>query len=237
MRIEDIGFITFVKKYEENSLLVKILSKESGLISGYLRHTSKNLNHYQVGNMVKFNWTAKTVNQLGSLKIELIKSYVSHFIEDRFFISIIDNISFLINELLLERYLETQLFFRLQNIFDLITLKSQREVVIREYLYFENELLNILGSGVIFDNNSDIENMCYISPKTGLAVCQKKGEPYKERLLTFPNIFRICNISKNDVCECFDVLDFFMKKYLTSNDMMHRYINIAKSREGIIGLL
>ena len=46
MRIEDNGFIVFVKKFEENSLLVRILSKENGLISGYVKHTKKDINQY-----------------------------------------------------------------------------------------------------------------------------------------------------------------------------------------------
>ena len=33
MKVEDLGFITSIKSFEENSLLVKILSKENGLIS------------------------------------------------------------------------------------------------------------------------------------------------------------------------------------------------------------
>ena len=88
MRIEDNGFIVFVKKFEENSLLVRILSKENGLISGYVKHTKKDINQYQLGNLVSFVWSAKNNNQLGSLKIELIKSYLSIFITNKFYLDL-----------------------------------------------------------------------------------------------------------------------------------------------------
>ena len=85
MKIEDIGFITYAKQYEENSLLIKVLSKENGLISGYVRHTSKNKLDFQLGNLVKFNWSAKNINQLGSLKINVLRSYLSVLINNKFY--------------------------------------------------------------------------------------------------------------------------------------------------------
>ena len=119
MKIEDFGFITSIKKYEENSLLVKVLSKENGLISGYLMHIKKDRTNYQIGNLVKFVWSAKSTNQLGILKIELVKSYLSYFIENRFYLHLMDCITSLINSLLYERYLEDTLFQIVESIFEI----------------------------------------------------------------------------------------------------------------------
>ena len=34
------------------------------------------------------------------------------------------------------------------------------------------------------------ENLCYISPKTGHAICETAGKPYHNKLLKMPNIWQ-----------------------------------------------
>lgn len=234
MKIEDFGFITSIKKFEENSLLIKILSKENGLISGYAMHIKKDRLNYQVGNSVKFTWSAKTTNQLGTLKIELVKSYLSYFINDRFYLALIENITLLINNLLYERYLEKNLYNILEIIFNLITNNEKKIKILKLYLIFENTMLNIIGTGIIFENSTDINNLYYISPKTGLAVSKSKGEPYKDRLLLFPSLFQKDNIEMDDIFQCFSVMDFFLKKYLLDNNLNNKYKIIFNSREKLL---
>ncbi len=234
MKIEDFGFITSIKKYEENSLLVKVLSKENGLISGYLMHIKKDRTNYQIGNLVKFVWSAKSTNQLGILKIELVKSYLSYFIENRFYLHLMDCITSLINSLLYERYLEDTLFQIVESIFDLVVHNEEKYKIVKEYLYFENTLLNIIGTGIIFENNKSIDDLYYISPKTGLAVDKKKGEPYRDRLLIFPAIFKKEKLDRVDIFECFYIMDFFLKKYLEDNNYSYKYKALVLLRENIL---
>lgn len=231
MKIEDFGFIIFTKKFEENSLLVKILSKENGVVSGYIRHVKKDLHQYQIGNLVSFSWVAKTENQLGNLKIELVKSFLSCFICNSFYLNIIENITVLINDLIYERYLEKSLYNKINLIFDYISKNIEKEVILREYLHFENIVLNILGTGIIFDDAVGLNELYYISPKTGLAVSKSKGEPYKDKLLFFPIIFQKDNIEKDDLLQCFDVMSFFLKKYLNENNNSQKYKKFILMRE------
>ncbi|MDD2840462.1 MAG: recombination protein O N-terminal domain-containing protein, partial [Rickettsiales bacterium] len=167
MKIEDFGFIIFVKKFEENSLLVKILSKDNGVISGYIKHVKKDLNQYQIGNLVSFSWVAKTVNQLGTLKVELIRSFLSCFICNSFYLNLIESITLLINDLIYERYLEQNLYNKINLIFDYIAHDKEKVLILKEYLHFENILLNVLGTGIIFDDAVELSKLYYISPNTG----------------------------------------------------------------------
>lgn len=237
MKIEDFGFITSVRKFEENSLLVKILSKENGLISGYVMHIKKDRNNYQIGNLVKFVWSAKNTNQLGNLKIEIVKSYLSSFITSKFYLYLIDNINIMINNLLYERYLEKNLYQLVESIFDLVVRNEEKLLILKEYLIFENTLLNIVGTGIIFDNGNYLEDLYYISPKTGLAVSKAKGEPFKDRLLVFPSVFKKNEIAKDDIYECFSVMDFFLKKYLNENNFNYKYSVITISKENLLNNL
>lgn len=238
MKIEDLGFIISITSFEENSLLIKILSKENGIISGYLKHVKKDRNLYQIGNLVKFTWSARHINQLGMLKIELLKSYLSYFIENKFYLHLLDNINILLNSFLYEKYLENNLYPLLENIFDLIINNSNISDIVKEYLIFENTVLNIVGSGIIFDNKCELEDLYYISPKTGLAVSKIKGEPYKDKLLIFPKIFKYNeNITNKDIEECFDILHFFINKYLTFNNINNKYSIINKSRNNLLSII
>lgn len=234
MKIEDNGFIVFVKQYGENSLLLKILSKENGLISGYVSHIKKNKLDYQVGNLVKFLWSAKNINQLGTLRIETIKSYLSIVITNRFYLNIIDNIASLINNLLYERYLENNLYFVIENILNLMFHDIDKKHIIKEYLIFENTILNVIGTGIIFDNLCPFEKLYYISPRTGLAVSQEKGEPYKNKLLLFPEIFKSNEFSKENIIECFEVIDYFLKKYLEENNLINKHKSLLLLKDSII---
>ncbi|HSQ97727.1 MAG TPA: DNA repair protein RecO [Rickettsiales bacterium] len=231
MKIEDCGFIVFIKKFEENSLLVKVLSKENGLISGYVKHTKKDINQYQIGNLVNFSWSAKSTNQLGTIKIEVVKSFLSNFISEKFYLNLIESITVLINELIYERYLEQNLYNKMYTIFNYIIQNKEKELILKEYLYFENILLNILGTGIIFDNAVNLNELYYISPKTGLAVSKIKGEPYKDKLLYFPLLFQKEKIEQKDIFQCFEVMSFFLKKYLDENNNSQKYKKFIIIRE------
>jgi len=215
MKIEDIGFIIFIKKFEENSLFIKVLSKENGIISGYIKHGKKQ--NQQIGNLVKFTWTARNSNNLGSLSIELIRSYSSHFMFNKLYLNLVNLMTNLINILLYEKIFENRLYDEFEIIINLIKNDSDKYLIIKEYFLFENILLNILGTGLIFDNATKLSDLHYISPKTGLVVSKEKGDPYKEKLLLFPSLFKKNEVCKEDIIICINTFNFFLKKYLNEN--------------------
>ena len=90
-------------------------------------------------------------------------------------LDLIENIAILINELIYERYLENNLYKKIENIFNSIIENKTKNEILKEFLYFENTLLNVLGTGIIFEKNTLIYELYYISPKTGLAVSKTKS--------------------------------------------------------------
>ena len=231
MKVEGFGFIVLLRKFEENSMFIKILSRGSGVVSGYIKRLKSNEYVYQIGNLVKFVWSAKNINQLGSLKVELLKSFFSTFMENKFYLYMLENITLLINNLLYERYMETKLYCEIEKIFNMILNLDEKYILMKEYLIFENTILNLLGSGIIFDKNVSIDELSFISPKTGLAVSKIKGEPYSNRLLPFPSILKNNTPEKKDVFDFISIMDFFLKKYLNENNYRQKYNTIMLSRK------
>jgi len=138
----------------------------------------------------------------------------------------------MINCLLRERYPDKTLYAVVETVLNLINSEAETEFILKNYFLFENTLLNILGTGIIFGN----DGMEYISPKTGLAVSKQRGEPYKDKLLLFPSLFKDDNHPKtsDNVTECFNVMDFFLKKYLSDGYHDQQYSQLLILRRNMV---
>lgn len=82
------------------------------------------------------------------------------------------------------------------------------------YIDFERFLLEQLGFGLDLDRcavTGQTNNLIYISPKTGRAVCKTEGQPYHDHLLPFPKLFRK---EGHDFGEALKVTGFFIQKHL-----------------------
>ena len=77
MNWDDVGFLLSKNRYNENSLIVEIFTKDHGKISGIIfGGTSKKIKNYlQIGNQLYTNFNSKTENRIGYFKIEILKAY------------------------------------------------------------------------------------------------------------------------------------------------------------------
>ena len=73
MTWDDIGFLLSKSKYNENSLIVEIYTKEHGKVPGIIfGGTSKKIKNYlQIGNKIHVNFNSKNDNKLGYFKVEI----------------------------------------------------------------------------------------------------------------------------------------------------------------------
>ena len=74
---DDIGFLLSKNRYNENSLITEIYTKDHGKISGIIfGGTSKKIKNYlQTGNQLYLNYNSKSDNRIGYFKIEIYKAY------------------------------------------------------------------------------------------------------------------------------------------------------------------
>ena len=61
--------------------------------------------------------------------------------------------------------MENDLFVIIEKIFLLMINNVDEMRIVKEYLIFENTILNIVGTGIIFDNlcKSDVNRMCFVN--------------------------------------------------------------------------
>ena len=160
MKISDEGFLFFLKKYEENSLLIKIISKNNGIVSGYVKKL-KNTYNYQMCNLVKFKWKSNT-NTLGVINLEVIKSYMIYIINDKFNLYLINTINTILNTLInYEWNIDNIFFIKLKNIIDLLSNNENKIFILKEFLFLESNILSLIGINNYNENN--IKNILNIS--------------------------------------------------------------------------
>ena len=74
---DDTGFLLSKNKYNENSSIAEIFTKNHGKISGIIFGSSskKTKNYLQIGNLLHVNYNSKSENRVGYFKIEIFKAH------------------------------------------------------------------------------------------------------------------------------------------------------------------
>jgi len=221
--IKDCGIILSVKKYSENSLIVKILSKDHGIFSGFIKgaiSNKKNVPNYQIANLVEFTWKSKTIDNLGFFNLELSKSYLAKIIFDNLKLNCIKAIFSIINDNILEREPHPELFADLLRFLDKID--DDESNFLANYVRLELGILQILGYGIDISScalTGVTNDLYFISPRSGRAACKEAGLKYQDKLLRLPEFLtkNVNEISKEDIFLGLNLTNFFLTKYLMTD--------------------
>ena len=150
MTWDDIGFLLSKNRYNENSLIAEIYTKNHGRFSGIIYGgTSKKIKNYlQIGNKIYINYNTKSENRLGYFKIEIQEALSPFFFDDRKKLSCISSAMHLVKILTADSQTNHLIFKLIENFYTL--LKS--DDWIKNYIYWELELFKLLGFDIEFKN-------------------------------------------------------------------------------------
>ena len=153
MNWDDKGFLLSKTKYNENSLIVEIYTKDHGKVPGIIfGGTSKKIKNYlQIGNKLHVNFNSKSDTKIGYFRIEIEEALVPFYFDDNQKLSCISSAVSLI-KLLSPEYQKNQYIYSLMNDFFLL-LKS--DTWIKNYIFWELELLKVVGYELKFENLVD----------------------------------------------------------------------------------
>ncbi len=238
------GIIISLRKYSESALVVKVLSHNHGLYSGFIRggtSSVKNRAIYQNFNLIDFEWSSRIEDNLGFFKIELKKSYLGEIISSPIKLSAVGAISAIIEHNILEREPHPELFEGLSDL--LKDLKLDDKIFLAEYIKFEIELLKNLGYGIDLSScaaTGTEENLHFVSPKSARAVCFEAGEKYQDKLFLLPK-FLLENgetkIEKEDLLNGLKLSGFFIEKYLAKRPNVAGKEDIFNSRNQLLNII
>jgi len=223
MKFSDEGIIISQKKYGENSLIIKIFSKQHGIYRGFVKSakSSKSRVIFQIGNLITFEHLSRVEESLGSFSsVDLIKSYCSKIIFDKLRLDCIRSLFSIIDSIFLERESHDNLFIMLNNFLQKITSgEADKSQFIAEYIRLELKILETIGYGIDLSScaaTESTENLVFVSPKSARAVCFSAGEKYQNKLLKLPSFLIAEGMSSSDgeLIEGLQLSGFFLNKFL-----------------------
>ncbi|MCL2439180.1 MAG: DNA repair protein RecO [Alphaproteobacteria bacterium] len=217
MKWEDSGIVLGVKKFGETDATVGVLTASHGLITSLVKggQSRKKLATLQTGNQVAVRFTARTEGQMGFFDLELKKQVATEILTD------IKKSTALACALavLTDALPESEPHWKLYENTNILLLNPTLE----NYIIWERELLDELGFKMDLTKcnaTGCTENLAYISPKTGHAVCAAAGEIYKDRLFKIPAIWSEtppANPTDEDLNDALKILEFFLRERVYSN--------------------
>lgn len=192
MKFTDEGYIINLRKHGERSLILTVLTREHGKATGYVKNglSRKNLSTFQLGNKIKLEAYARVDENMLIFQPELITPAAVNFMSDEGRLQALSSFCALSNICMPELQPLEDFYTRVDVFFNLIS----EDNWVTNYICFEFCLLDFLGIGLDLSEcavSGTTQNLAYISPKSGRAVCAEVGEPYKDKLYKFPYfIFR-----------------------------------------------
>ena len=225
MNWDDTGYLISKNRYSENSIIAEVFTESHGKISGIIfGGTSKKIKNYlQIGNKIYVNYNSKSQNRIGYFKVEILKALTPLYFDHNQKLSCIASAMNLIKLLTAEAQSNKEIFNLIDNFF--IILNSDQWI--KEYIFWELELLKLLGYNLELKNMVEKELINNQENYFVISSTEKKIVP-NFLIEDNDNIIDISNLLKGLKL----VSDFLEKSILKPNN-----INYPASRMHFVNLL
>ncbi len=150
MNWSDEAFLISKTRYNENSLICELFTKNKGKTTGIIfGGTSKKIKNYlQIGNKLHANYKSKNENKIGYFKIEILNAFTPLYFDHKQKLSCISSAMNIIKLLTAESQSNNQVYFIIQNLFLILREKDW----LKKYIFWELELFKILGYDLEIEN-------------------------------------------------------------------------------------
>jgi DNA repair protein RecO (recombination protein O) len=233
MKWQDNGIILSQRAWNDNKIILSILTCDHGRHTGliHINQKNKNLSHVQPGNFAQTTWNARLNEHLGKWQLDIGFMPWFQVFNDPVRLLALSTACALTDHCLPERHPYQMLYITLKDFLEsLIYNKDWR----RDYIQFEMNLLSELGFGLNLNFcavTKQTNDLIFVSPKTGHAVSREAGEPYQNRLLPLP-LFLIQEdepITPNQLDQALYLTGYFLSRHLMENktlpEIRQRFIN------------
>ena len=201
MQIETEGILINMRPFSERDVVAHIFTKDNGVLVGMLRGGAvAKKNKPLVGQYGSVSWNARLDSQLGVFHWESEKNLSAPLMLDSEKLKIMNSAFSLLYTLIPERESYENLYAHtLSLLIDIVNAPTPLDL----YLNWEIELLKDLGYALDLSKCSGCqktENLCYLSPRTGRAVCAGCGAPYVDKLYKLPISLNVTKRFLDNVC-------------------------------------
>ncbi|MET3589466.1 DNA repair protein RecO (recombination protein O) [Bartonella silvatica] len=218
MKWKEQAIILGTRQYGETSVILEVMTRQHGRYMGVVKggRSRRMAALLQPGNFVEAEWWARLDEHLGLFRLEALHLYAARLIILPEALYALQLIAFHLR-LLPERdphpILYDMLHLFMQNFDELPVIA---ELLVR----FEMRLLEEIGFGLDLSHCAATgrqEKLYYVSPKSGRAVCEEAGYPWKKKLLTLPQFLvkrETRPTSFRDIINGFTLTGFFLMRHV-----------------------
>ena len=225
MNWDDNAYLISKNRYSENSIIAEVFTENHGKISGIIfGGTSKKIKNYlQIGNKIHVNYNTKSLTRIGYFKIEILKALTPLYFDENQKLSCITSAMNLIKLLTAEAQSNKEIFLLVDNFFEILTSDNW----IKEYIFWELELLKLLGYDLELKNRVEKE---VVDEKINYFV---KSSTEKKII---PNFLIDENYNHIDLKNLLNGLKL-VSDYLEKSILKPNNLNLPSSRTHFINLL
>jgi len=212
------GVVLGVRRQGEVNAVLELFTREHGRHLGLVRGgRGRRLRPVlQTGNLISAHWRARLPEHLGAFTVEALEMNAARLMDDAFKLAGLTTMA-AHSRLLPER----EPHERLYNAFRIVLAQIDNDQVWPALLVrWELGLLEELGFGLDLSAcaaTGSRNNLIYVSPKSGKAVSESAGQPYKDKLLSLPEFMKGASSKDPDpetILAGLRMTSFFLEKHV-----------------------
>lgn len=216
--------------------MVCVLTRSMGLHSGLVRGGWGKRSRHMVepGNRVHARWRGRLAEHLGSYTLEVEQSFSATLMSEPIHLSAMTSALSLSEGSMAEREAHPQAFDGLLALLGILDSQIDAPEWQSAYVKWEMGLLGELGYGLDLKQcaaTGVTDDLIYVSPKSGRAVCASAGQPYKNSMLVLPEFMKIPGgiaSSVEDVISGLVLTGHFLERHVFN--MAARHLPQARGR-------
>ena len=188
MEWEDDAYVLSARLHGESGAIVDLLTAERGRWAAHVAGgASRKMKPFlQAGSRVVAQYRSRVSEQLGSATLEPVGEGASSLFDDPAALACLSAAAAVAAGALPEREAHPGAFYALEALIEAL---AHPQIWPAVYVRFEAGLLQELGFGLDLSRcaaTGEVDDLIYVSPRTGRAVSRGAGEPYKDKLLKLP---------------------------------------------------
>ncbi len=218
MEFESDAFVLSARSHGETGAIVDLLTENKGRWMAHVAGgASRRMKPFlQAGARVIVQYRARTSDQLGSAQLEPVGEGPSSLFDDPLALAGLSAAAAVTQGALPEREPHPGAFLAFEA---LLSAFSHPDVWPAVFVRFEAGLLDELGFGLDFSKcaaTGSMEDLIYVSPKTGRAVSRAAGEPYADRMLALPPFLlgNQAGLREGEVGQGLDLTGHFLETFV-----------------------
>ena len=200
MKLESNGILIDLRPIGERDSIARVFTSEFGVMCGVMRAAQiARKNKPLVGQVGCATWNARLDSQLGTFHWESEKNLAVELMRSQKLLAMMNSAFALITVLLPEREQYPTLYSATVDLMRNLGVGKNVDA----YLEWETELLRDLGYGLDLSSCAACgtrDNLVYVSPRTGRAVCAKCGAPYDDKMYRLPLNLDITRLFIERIC-------------------------------------